>query len=101
MGKFGITRSCKIPASPGRKLEEGEVDELEGSWPFRKVGGGLMWLSNLSRAIRMFLEQYPDISKHLNECTGMWRYKYSSVLGVQLGLELNFREVKVCNDMCS
>lgn len=46
VGKFGISSSGRVPASPGVKLEEFEVDEPESIWPFCEVVRGLMWLSN-------------------------------------------------------
>lgn len=53
IGKFGITRSSRVPASPGVKLEKFDADEVEGDWHIRDLVRGLMWSSNLYN-VRIF-----------------------------------------------
>ena len=51
--KFRVTSVQSVPLKVGVKLEDFDEDEETESWPFRELGGGLMWLAVSTR---------PDIS---------------------------------------
>ena len=54
MKKLGVTSVQSVPLKVGVKMEEFDEDEeIESSWAFRELLGGLMWLAISTR---------PDIS---------------------------------------
>ena len=47
--KFGVSSGRRNPLEKGLKLEEFDVTEPEGDWPFRELVGCSMWLANQTR----------------------------------------------------
>ena len=74
---FRVTSVQSVPFKVGVKLEEFDENEETGSWPFRELVGGLMWLAISTR---------PDISNAVRSvaryCSAPKAVHWKSALGI-------------------